>query len=184
MAEGDEPVTLGPPRGFVGDDDGLLEVPVGGEDGAERVGCGLPPEPPNEELAEGRVAVGGCAHGVERVRRDERGGGRDVRKLVPGERLEEAEDVVAGEAQRGSPTGGRGGDGAVLVGLALLGKGIHGGEGRGGLGKTLDRVWRCSGGRGWNLGRGGREGGRTGSKRDRRAFIDLAETGFLDWGGI
>lgn len=136
MAEGDKPVALGPPGGFVSDDDGLLEVAVGGEDGAERVGCGLPPKPPNEELAEGRVAVGGCAHGVERVRRDERGGGRDVRKLVPGERLEEAEDVVAGEAQRGSPTDGRGGDSAVLVGLALLGKGIHGhgGEGREGEG--------------------------------------------------
>ena len=48
MAEGDEAVALGPPRILVGDDYGLFEVAVGGEYGAERVGGGLPPEPPHE----------------------------------------------------------------------------------------------------------------------------------------
>lgn len=65
MAERDEPVALGAAGGLVGDDDGLLEVAEGGEDGPERVGVGLPAEPPHEELAEGRVPVGGGAHGVE-----------------------------------------------------------------------------------------------------------------------
>lgn len=130
MAEGDEAVALRPSRILVGDDHGLLEVAVRGEYGTERVRGGLPPEPPHEELAEGWVPVGGGAHGVKRVRRDERGGGRDVGELVPGERLEEAEDVLAGEAQRGGPAGGGGGGGAVFVGFALLGVGIHGDDGR------------------------------------------------------
>lgn len=134
VAERDEPVALGAAGGLVGDDDGLLEVAEGGEDGPERVGVGLPAEPPHEELAEGRVPVGGGAHGVEGHPRGERGGGGDVGELVPGERLDEAEEVVAGEAERGGARGRGGGHGrAVLVGLALLGVGIHGGgEGGGG----------------------------------------------------
>lgn len=152
MAERDEPVALGAAGGLVGDDDGLLEVAEGGEDGPERVGVGLPAEPPHEELAEGRVPVGGGAHGVEGHPRGERGGGGDVGELVPGERLDEAEEVVGVRPSAAAPRPGRRPRPPVLVGLALLGVGIHGGGG----GKTLARAWR----RGEKRRRRRREGGK------------------------
>jgi hypothetical protein len=72
---------------------------------------------------EGRVTVSDSVHNIERDgAQDKRCCGGDVSELVTRDRLEEAEDVVTGEAQHGSP-GGRGdSDDDILVRLALLGE--------------------------------------------------------------
>ena len=57
VAEGDEAVALRLAGGLVEYDDGLLEVAVGGEEGAEAVGGGVPAEAADEELTLGDVGV-------------------------------------------------------------------------------------------------------------------------------
>lgn len=104
MAERDEAVALGFSCGLVEDDDGLVEVAVGGEDGSEGVGGGIAGEAADEELAEGGVTVGEGADGVEDVGVAEGGGLEEVEELVLGEGLEDLADVVGGE---GCDGGGR-----------------------------------------------------------------------------
>lgn len=67
VLEGDEAVAFGLAGVLVEDDDGLVEIAVGGEEGAEGVGCGLEAEAADEELAKGGLAVGDGADGVEDI---------------------------------------------------------------------------------------------------------------------
>lgn len=67
MAERHEAIALGLTGGLVEDHDGLLELAVGREQGAEAVGGCVPTEAADEELALGDVGVGDGADGGEDV---------------------------------------------------------------------------------------------------------------------
>ncbi|PON73816.1 LOW QUALITY PROTEIN: hypothetical protein TorRG33x02_248680 [Trema orientale] len=116
VLEGDEAVPFGLAGVLVEDNDGLVEVAVGGEEGAEGLGGGLGAEAADEELPEGGVAVREGAHSVEDVRVANDGVLEDVEELVVGEGVEEPASVFWGEIESG-----RGGDAvAILFGFALL----------------------------------------------------------------
>ncbi|PON41345.1 hypothetical protein PanWU01x14_290140 [Parasponia andersonii] len=116
VLEGDEAVPFGLAGVLVEDDDGLVEVAVRGEEGAEGLGGGLGAEATDEELPEGGVAVGDEANGVEDVRVANDSVLEDVEELVVGERVEEPASVFRGEIESGRG----GGAVAILFGFALL----------------------------------------------------------------
>lgn len=118
MLESDEAVALALPRGLVEDDDGLLELAVGGEEGAEAVVGGVPAEAADEELAAGGVGVGDGAGGGAEVGVAEQGVLEEVEELVLGEALEHPAALVAGEG--GAGIGGVRRRHAVVVHLPLL----------------------------------------------------------------
>lgn len=75
------------------DDDGLVELAEGGEEGAEGVGGGVGAEASDEELPEGGVLVGDGADGFEDVGVANDGVFEDVDELVLSKGLEEPPGV-------------------------------------------------------------------------------------------
>ncbi|XXG68007.1 hypothetical protein AAC387_Pa06g1210 [Persea americana] len=107
--------------GFFG---GLVEVTIGGEEGAEAR---------DEELALDRVACGDVSNGVEDVGVADGGVLKDFEELSGGEGLNDLAGILGSEFGGGFKEGD-----TVLIGLVLLRGGIHRGERRKKLLHRLD----------------------------------------------
>ncbi|PON93247.1 hypothetical protein TorRG33x02_108190 [Trema orientale] len=91
--------------GLVEDHDGLLELAVSGEEGAEAFGGGVPPESFDEELRMGDIAICDRSNAVEHISVSVAGDDflEDIEELVQIERVDELSSVLGGELREGRP---------------------------------------------------------------------------------
>lgn len=118
MSKCDEAVAPRFSGDLIEDDNGLLELAVGGEQSAEALGGGVPAEASDEELALRGVEIGDRSDGVKDVHVAGDGLLEDVDELIRVESLNELASIFGGEFGDGGGVGVQ--NDAVLVQLSLL----------------------------------------------------------------